>query len=217
MASDAAPPARRRSVRFGEADDAQSDPSSMVPTATPQKVQEFFKDLPPNTVQRASPRTDTKSLPVGVLKDTPARAVTAANRAAAYARDDAMRQPLFASAGADVGEGGNGEGTSGARFPYGQGYGDSSSSASASDADLSSESDTGWINDMALESELGQTRASAATNSSDDEEDADVAEGGALANSQRTEELAALGKALLCSLGAGWPLPPIPRQIVHNY
>ena len=78
-----APPGRRRSVRWGEADgDAQSDLLSAQPTATPQKVQEFFKDLPPNTVQRASPRTDTKSLPVGVLKDTPARAVTAANRAA---------------------------------------------------------------------------------------------------------------------------------------
>ena len=70
---------------------------------------------------------------------------------------------------------------------------------------------------MALESELGQARASASTGSSDDEEDAAVAYGGSFGDAQRTEELAALGKALLCSLGAGWPLPPIPRQIVHNY
>ena len=68
---------RRRSVQFGEGECA----------STPQKVQEFFKDKPANTVRRGSPVPTTG--PVSVLKDTPARHAAEVNRAAAYARSDA--------------------------------------------------------------------------------------------------------------------------------
>ena len=167
-------------MRFGEEGKADA-------LTTPQEVQEFYKDLPSNTVQRASPHVEaprthaqaTKS----VLKDTPARRTTEANRAAAYARDDAARAADGVLPSVD-----------GLRNANGQPVCADDESSTSEESYLGD----GWLADTSVESER-QKQMAEVQNMPSHTVDGD-----------RTSELAAFGKHLILHLDYQWTLAAAP-------